>query len=247
MKTRQLFRSMSLTALFTVSVLLALNGWMIWAADSLAPSTLVGERFALTDTNGASSMITFAANSRYFLDKPAQNTNELGYFTATRAGDVWNVATTREDGRVTTQYTFTFTGAGVGQVVAVQAGRSRATNTFQEASIPARGLSLIRIQNESSIMGPAAFTIHLTNGATAGDFFIPSPGYGAGTFNFTPGTNTAKLFLTYTNADLIGDTDDLTLEFRAPSESPLPSRQSGTNRVSGVSYPVQGTFTYTTQ
>jgi hypothetical protein len=242
MKTRQLIRLMSLTALFTATVLCAVNGWKSWAADSLAPSSLMGQRFALTETNGGSATMFFAANSRYFLDKPTQGTNEAGYFTATRSGDIWNVATTRDDGRLTTQYAFIFTAGGLGQVIVTQAGRPRTTNTFQAATIPTAGLLSLNIQNEVSITGPSFYTI---NFFPTGNFKIELPGYGAGTYNFAPGTNTAKLFLTYTNADLIGDTDDLTLEFRAPSGSTNVSRQFGTNRVSGVAYPVQGTFTYT--
>jgi len=246
MKIPQLIRSMSPAALFTMTVFLAVSGWMIWAADSFAPSSLVGQRFALTDLTGGAATMFFSSNNRYFLDQPTQETNEAGFFSASLSGNTWNVVTTREDGRVTTQYAFIFTGAGVGEVIAAQAGRTRTTNTFQEATIPATGLASLNIQNDASIFGPAFFTINFSGG-TSGSFKIDRPGYGAGTFNFTPGTNTAKLFLTYTNADLIGDTDDFTLEFRAPSGSPTPSHHSGTNRVSGVSYPVAGSFTYKSQ
>ena len=99
----------------------------------------------------------------------------------------------------------------------------------------------MNVQNEISQTGPSFYTIHFSG---AGQFTIDLPGYGSGNFVYTPGTNTAHLVLNYTG-DLSGDVDDLNLVFKAPSGSTIPSLQSGTQKISGQVYPVQGTFTFT--
>jgi hypothetical protein len=46
-------------------------------------------------------------------------------------------------------------------------------------------------------------------------------------------------------ADLAGDVDDLQLTFKGASGSTTPSIHAGTQKISGQTYPVQGTFTFT--
>jgi len=241
MNKPQLIRWKLLAALFMAIVLLVPGGMKLTAATA-TPATLVGRRFALTETGGTSFM-RFLANNRYELTT-TNGVVETGYFTETRDGDAWKAVTTRLDGSLTTQYRFVFTSADSGEVTALVAGLPRRTGAFQSAEIPTAGLLELNVQHEISATGPSLFKIHFTGG-TSGNFLIDLPGYGAGTFTFTPTNNAAKLFLTYTNADIAGDSDELNLEFRASSGSTIPSLLTGTNRVHGQVYPVRGTFTYT--
>jgi hypothetical protein len=213
------------------------TGFLETSRAATAPLSLVGRQFSLADTNGTITM-RFLDNHRY---KRTGDTNE-GYFTATRTADTWRVATTTSDGAETIQYTFVYTSAEFGTVTTVKAG-SRVSGIFSEASIPEVGLAAMTIQNVISPTGPSTYTIRFSGGTT-GSFVIDLPGYGSGTFIYTPATNSAKLVLTF-SGDLVGDVDNLDLEFRASSGSPIPSRHSGTQLISGQVYPIEGTFTYT--
>jgi hypothetical protein len=227
-----LLRWMLLTALFMATV------FPETSRAATAPLTLVGRRFSLTDTNGTNTIMRFLANNRY-----ERSPNENGYFTATRsAADKWNVATTKSDGSETIQYTFVYTSSESGTYTELKAG-SRVTGSFNEASIPTAGLAMMIIQNEVSQTGPSTYT-NFFSGGTVGTFEIKTPGYGFGEYTYTPGTNSAKLELIF-GGDLAGDIDDLDLEFNASSGSLTPSRHSGAQFISGKSYPVSGTFTYT--
>ena len=99
----------------------------------------------------------------------------------------------------------------------------------------------MNVQNEVSQTGPSFYTIHF-NGS--GQFTIDLPGYGSGSYIYTPATNTARLVLNY-GADLQGDVDDLNLVFKGPSASAVRSLHSGTQLIDGQTYPIQGTFTFT--
>lgn len=191
--------------------------------------------------------MSFLANNRYEFVK-TNGVIETGYFFATRSGNAWKVAETTADGSLTTQYTFDFSSGTNGIVTALVAGVPKATLTFMEGrvlepNLAAIALTSMTVRNEVSATGPSTYTIHFT-GTTNGTFNIPLPGYGSGTFVYAPGTNTARLTLTFTG-DLAGDRDDLTLDFKAPSGSTTNSAQFGTQFVAGQSVGVRGTFTYT--
>jgi hypothetical protein len=272
MNTRQFSRWLLMAAMFVSSLLW--SGCveeeelrLLAAATVNAPDSLVGGRYTFTDAGGTFT-VTFLSNNRYELTRTGRPL-ETGFFTATRSGsDRWNVVTTTlQNGVVTTQYALTFTSPTGGTGTATVADEPRRTFTFTEGSgngsttdgttgvtngstttgptnvvrlAPLR-LTTLNITNEVSQTGPSWYTI---NFSTNGQFTIELPGYGSGTYLYTPSTNTAQLTLTY-GEDLMGDLDELTLDFKAPSGSPNPGLQSGTQRISGQSYPVAGTFTYT--
>ena len=235
-----LLRWMLLAALFTATGSLRLSH------AATAPATLVGRQFSLIETNGNLSTMTLLAANRYE-KKTGTNAVEEGYFTATRlASDTWKMATTKLDGSETIIYTFVYTTASSGTITAVKPG-SRVTGPFSEAILPAGGLASMTIQNEVSKTGPSTYTIQFTGGSAGTFNIVPPLGFGSGTFIYTPGTtNSARLVLTFTG-ELAGDVDDLNLEFRASSGSPIPSRHSGTQLISGQESPISGTFTFVTQ
>jgi hypothetical protein len=229
---------MLLTALFTATGFLAIS------QAATAPASLVGRQFSLIDTNGSLITMRFLAANRY--EKNTALTNETGFFTARRSStNTWKVATTKSDGTETIQYTLVYTSADSGTFTSEMAG-SRITGPFSEAAIPTGGLVRMTIQNEVSQTGPSTYTIQFSGG-TSGTFnILPPQGFGSGNFTYTPGTNSAQLVLTFTG-ELLGDVDNLTLEFHGSSNSLIPSRQFGTQTISGQVYPVEGTFTFETQ
>jgi len=235
-----LLRWMLLAALFTAT------GFRASSQAATAPASLVGRQFSLIDTNASLITMRFLAANRYEKTTPASATNETGFFTAKRAAtNTWKVATTKSDGTETIQYTFVYLSAESGTFTAEMAG-SRISGPFSEAQIPTGGLASMTIQNEVSQTGPSTYTIQFSGG-TSGTFnIVPPLGFGSGNFTYTPGTNSAQLVLTFTG-ELLGDVDNLTLEFRGASGSPIPSRHSGTQTISGQVYPVEGTFTFVTQ
>jgi hypothetical protein len=233
-----LLRWMLLTALFTAT------GFLATSQAATAPVSLVGRQLSLIDTNGSLITMRFLAANRY--EKATSLTNETGFFTAKRTTtNSWKVATTKSDGTETIQYTLVYTSAESGTFTAEMAG-SRVTGPFSEARIPTGGILSMTIQNEASQTGPSTYTIQFSGG-TSGTFnIIPPLGFGSGNFTYTPGTNSAQLVLTFTG-ELLGDVDDLILEFHGASGSLIPSRHSGTQTISGQVYPVEGTFTFVTQ
>lgn len=209
------------------------------------PDTLTGRTYTLIDGGGRAFM-SFMANNRYEFVK-TNGVTELGYFFATRSGNLWKVAETTADGSLTTQYTFDFSSGTNGMATAVIAGVPKMTFTFMagrvlEPNLAAIALTTLTVRNEVSATGPSTYTIQFT-GTTNGTFNIPLPGYGFGTFVYAPGTNSARLTLTFAG-DLTGDRDDLKLEFKAPSGSTTNSLQSGTQFVNGQLVEVRGTFNY---
>jgi hypothetical protein len=225
--------------------------WMLLAAlctatglgsrAATAPLSLVGKEYSLFETNGVLTTMRFLAANRYE-KKIGTNDLETGFFTATRAStDTWKVATTKSDGSLTIQYTIVFTGPDSGTYTAVGAGFRWTGPISSEPSIPPSKLASIDIQNETGKTGPSLYRIDFIGD----EFFIRPPGYGSGKFSYTPG-DPAVLVLTFTG-ELAGDVDTLNLDFRAASGSPLPSRQSGRQLISGQETPVSGTFNYVTQ
>ncbi len=267
MNLRQITRRNGLIAMLaTIIFLMGCGGDedapLTAASITAAPDSVVGRRFALLEPGGTSTM-NFLQNNRYELT--GTGAPELGYFSAARSGDAWNVATTSEDGLLTTQYTFNF---ATGQATAVVPAEPRRIFPFQDVTnggattsgsttsagggattgappaqfAPAK-LITMDVQNQASITGPSSYRIHFV-GAASGAFSIDLPGYGSGTFEYAPAQNTAQLVLTYSE-DLLGDTDVLSLEFKSVSGSTTPSIQGGVQTVAGQAYAVQGTFTYT--
>jgi len=121
-------------------------------------------------------------------------------------------------------------------------GTTDGGTTGAPGTVPApAALQRVDITNTTSGTGPSSYTVEL-NGTTSGTFAITAGSVGQGTFTYTPSGNSARLVLTYT--DFPGDSDDMTLNFQAPSGSSTPSNHSGSQVVSGTTYPISGTFTY---
>jgi hypothetical protein len=240
MKTPRFIPWMLLAAFCTAIGLLAGSETKISTAASLVPSTLVGHAWALFEGAGTSTM-RFFSNSRY--EKVTGTSVETGYYTPTLSGNSWIVAATKSDGSLTVQYTFSFTSSAEGTVTMTRAG-SRTSAAFVESNVPSALLKSIDITNNVSLAGPSHYHIDLSGGST-GVFNIKLPGYGDGTYLYTPNVTSAKLVLTYTNADIAGDIDDLTLEFPSSGSGGL-GKQSGIQRIAGRTNGVSGVFNFTT-
>lgn len=155
--------------------------------------------------------------------------------TADSGGDATSTADAGGDATSTAD-------SGGDATTTADSGGDTTTTTGDPGTVPApAALQRVEITNATSGTGPSTYTVEL-NGTTSGTFNITSGSVGTGTFTYTPSGNSARLVMTYT--DFVGDSDDLTLNFQAPSGSSSPSNHNGSQVVSGTTYPINGTFTY---
>jgi hypothetical protein len=181
---------------------------------------------------------------------PPGNNNNNTTGDATTTADSGGDATTTADsgGDATTtadsggDATTTADSGGDATTTADSGGDTTTTTGDVPGTFPApAALQRVDITNTTSGTGPSAYTVEL-NGTTSGTFTITAGSVGQGTFTYTPSGNSARLVLTYT--DFVGDSDDMTLNFQAASGSSTPSNHTGSQVVSGTTYPISGTFTY---
>ncbi|HUS34863.1 MAG TPA: hypothetical protein VM680_05885 [Verrucomicrobiae bacterium] len=247
------------------------------APAQLAPDSLAGKTYNLTDAGEGGSIVFANEGNGYTLTRGA-GAAETGTFAAERQGDVWNVTTTDTTATTTSQLVLTFNSANGGTYTFTAPGQEPVNGSFVDAN-PGTTTSGTTTTGETtgttngsttgttsgtttgSVPAPATLsqatfttgagggigegTIYTVNftGGTQGTFTAVNPqgdSMGSGNFTYTPNGNQAHLVLNYSQNN---DSDDVTLNFNA-APGGTGNTYTGTQVVSGTTYPANGTFTY---
>lgn len=234
------------------------------APAQIAPETLNGKTYNLTDA-GEGGSIAFAADGSGYTLTQGAGAAETGTFVADRQGDVWNVTTTDTAGTTTSALSMTFTGNETGTYAYTRPGQDPVNGSFALAGggnpdpdpdpdpdpnpDPGTVTAPATLSQATFTTGPGGgigegtiYTVTFTGG-TSGTFSAVNPqgdSMGSGNFTYTPSGNTAHLVMNY---DQNNDSDDITLSFNS-APGGTGNTYTGTQVVSGTTYPATGTFTY---
>jgi len=254
------------------------------APAQLAPNSLAGKTYNLTDGGEGGSIVFSNEGNGYTLTQGA-GAAETGTFAADRQGDVWTVTTTDTTATTTSQLVLTFNSANGGTYTFTRPGQEPVNGSFVDAnpgtttsgtttgttdgttsgtttgttdgtttgtttgttsgSVPAPATLSQATFTTGAGCGIGQGTVYTVNftGGTQGTFTAVNPqgdSMGSGNFTYAPNGNQAHLVMNYSQNN---DTDDITLNFNS-APGGTGNTYTGTQVVSGTTYPANGTFTY---
>ena len=222
---------------------------------TVAPESLAGRTYTLTDGAGTSTL-AFDANGTAYTLTPSGAAADTGTWTGQRVGDVWTVNTASGSSTNTATLTLNFSSDTAGNYELRQGDAAPVTGTFAQASgdpgpgpgpDPGPGdvqapatLNSITVNSSSG----GIYTVNFSGGAS-GTFTAVNPegnSMGSGNYVYTPSGTGANLRLTYPDA---GDEyDDMNLVFTEEAGSGQPNNFTGTQKIGGTVSAFSGTFTY---
>lgn len=225
---------------------LAGNGIVTWDATVYAPGDLAGRAYQL----GAYT-IQFT-NGFYRLTK--DNVAEEGTYQGTLFGNTWRLSAIANSRLTALDLSFNTTTNGTFTLKLTE--EPQLPGEMHEIAFPAWSPPVGAPGDPPTkfhiVTGPgggvgAGTRFHVTlSGGTSGTFTAVNDqgdSFGLGTYTYTrTGPATAQMRLTY--PEFGNDFDDMTLSYKAPPGSTVPSTFTGTQLVSGTMYPYNGTFTY---
>jgi hypothetical protein len=221
---------------------------------TVAPQSLNGRTYTLTDGAGTSTL-AFDAADTYTLTPGDGSAADSGTFTAQRVGDTWTVQSASTTSTNTATLTLNFSSDTAGNFELRQGDAAPVTGTFAQSSgnpdpdpdpdpdpepgtAPA-SLSTITVMPS----GGGSYTITFT-GTSSGTFAaMNSEGgsMGSGNFTYTPNGDQAHLRLDYAGTET-NEFDDMTLTFQ-PTGSAQPHTFTGTQKIGTITSAFTGTFT----
>ena len=218
---------------------------------TVAPESLAGRTYTLTDSAGASTL-AFDANGTAYTLTPTGAAADTGTWTGQRAGDVWTVNTVSGSSTNTSTLTLNFSSDTAGNFELRQGDAAPVTGTFAQSSGNPNppdpnpdGVPAPATLNSMTVTANGAVYTITFSGGTSGTFTAVNPegnSMGSGNYVYTPSGNNANLRLTYPEA---GDEyDDMNLAFTQAAGSGQPNNFTGTQKIGGTVSPFSGTFTY---
>ncbi|HUS36069.1 MAG TPA: hypothetical protein VM680_12025 [Verrucomicrobiae bacterium] len=226
---------------------LAGNGIVTWDATIFAPGDLNGKAYQI----GADT-VQFT-NNVYRLIR--NDVAEYGAYSGFVYGNTWRLSLSSAADPRSSSLDLSFSTTSNGVFTLTVPDGPAVTGEMHGVAFPSWSPSVIEptapsklrfVVGEGSGIGPGTVINMVLSGGTSGMFTAvddqgDSMGRGPYTYSVT-GPATAQLHLTY--PEFNNDYDDVTLSYKAPPGSTVPSTFSGRQVVSGDMYPYNGTFTY---
>ena len=231
-----------------------------------APASLAGRTYNLADAGG-NTVVAFDANgTAYTLTPSGGGAQETGSFTANQSGDVDTVSLVGNGATTNSTLTLTFTSPGNGTYTFDRPGEQLVSGNFSEQGTPnpttdgnpppttdggtgtvtaPDTLQTITITPANGIAGGQTYTVALQPNGSFQATGTSGQDMGSGTYTYTkasPTATTANLHLLFSGAE--GDFDDMNLVFTQQQGSGGVNNFTGTQKASGGTSELHGTFTY---
>jgi len=228
--------------------------WVVNATDSTGAASTVTLNFTGNGTgnyqiekNGQTSSGSFAASTGSTTDGTSTSTGTTdGTSTSTGTTDGTSTSTGTTDGTSTSTGTTDGTSTSTGTTDGTSTSTGTTTGTTGPVgTVPAPAtLSSITVTTGAGGIGTGTvYTVTFSGGQSGTFTAVNSQGdsMGNGTYTYTPNGNQAQLRMDY--PEFNNDFDDMTLFFTTGPGGGA-NQYTGTQRVSGTNYPMDGTFTY---